>query len=173
MEQVDAELATQIQQEEQRIAAAIAARNRPRSSGSGSVRIPDDAPVDLTTVRGIVVNVAIADQLEGLLAAMEAQGFPLGGGGYRSSASQIALRRAHCGTSDYAIYEMPSYECSPPTAPPGRSEHEKGLAIDFSYQGQVIGSRSSAVYQALASVAGDYGFYNLPSEPWHWSTTGN
>ncbi len=27
--------------------------------------------------------------------------------------------------------------------------------------------------QWLAANASSYGFYNLPSEPWHWSTTGN
>jgi len=50
--------------------------------------------------------------------------------------------------------------------------HERGLAIDFTYQGRVISSRSSPGYQWLAAHAGSYGFYNLPSEPWHWSTNG-
>ena len=96
----------------------------------------------------------------------------LGGGGYRSSDSQIALRRAHCGDSDYAIYEAPPSSCSPPTARPGQSMHERGLAIDFTYEGRVISSRSSPGFQWLAGHAGSYGFTNLPSEPWHWSTNG-
>lgn len=168
LETLDAELAAEIKAEEQRIAEAVAARNR----STRVVTIPNNAPVELTTVRGIVVNAAIAENLNGFLAAMEARGLPLGGGGYRSSDSQVAVRRSNCGTSDYAIWEMPSYQCRPPTARPGRSQHEQGLAIDFNYQGSIIRSRSSAVFQAMNELADDYGFYNLPSEPWHWSTTG-
>lgn len=168
LETLDASLAAEIKAEEQRIAAAIAARNR----ASRTVSIPDNAPVDLATVRGFVVNVAMAENLELFLAAMEAKGYRLGGGGYRSSDSQIAVRRSNCGTSDYAIWEMPASQCRPPTARPGRSQHERGLAIDFTHQGSIIRSRSSAVFQAMSEIAGTYGLYNLPSEPWHWSTTG-
>lgn len=166
---LDADLANQIQAEEQRIAEAIAARNRRTTT---NVSIPPNAPVNLSTVRGIVVNSAIADNLEGFLAAMEARGYTLGGGGYRSSDSQIAVRRSNCGTSDYAIWEMPASQCRPPTARPGRSQHERGLAIDFTYQGSIIRSRSTDVFQVMAEVAPSYGLFNLPSEPWHWSTTG-
>ena len=35
-----------------------------------------------------------------------------------------------------------------------------------------ITSRSSSAFQWLAANASRFGFYNLPSEPWHWSTTG-
>ena len=42
-----------------------------------------------------------------------------------------AVRRANCGSSNYAIYQMPASACSPPTARPGTSMHEQGLAIDF------------------------------------------
>ncbi len=167
LEELDAELAAEIRAEEQRIAEAIAREQAARARGR--VTIPDDAPVELTTVRGIVVNVAIADQTEGLLAAMAAEGFVLGGGGYRSNAAQIALRKAHCGTSDYDIWQKPASRCRPPTARPGRSDHEKGLAIDITYNGRAIRSRSSAVFQALQRIAPTFGFRNLPSEPWHWS----
>jgi len=167
LESLDADLAAEITAEEQRIASAIIRRNRERS-----VTIPDNAPVDLTVVRGLTVNVLIADNVEGFLAAMEARGFSLSGGGYRSSDSQINLRRSHCGTSDYAIWEMPASQCRPPTARPGRSAHERGLAIDFTYRGSIIRSRNSDVFRAMEEVALAYGFKNLPSEPWHWSTTG-
>ena len=53
--------------------------------------------------------------------------------------------------------------------PAGRSNHEKGLAIDFTNAGRLIISRSSAVFQALQRIAPRFGFKNLPSEPWHWS----
>jgi LAS superfamily LD-carboxypeptidase LdcB len=49
--------------------------------------------------------------------------------------------------------------------------HEQGLAIDFTQGGSTL-NRGSNGYQWLRAHAGGYGFYNLPSEPWHWSTTG-
>lgn len=127
----------------------------------------------LSNVRGIVVASSIAGQLSAMLAAAEADGIVLSGGGYRDPAQQIALRRAHCGTSYYAIYQMPASQCSPPTAIPGTSMHEQGLAIDFTYGGSVISSHSSPAFQWLAAHASTYGFFNLPSEPWHWSVNGN
>ncbi len=133
---------------------------------------PDDAGLALEWVRDFKVNSAIAANTEGLLAAMEAEGFDLGGWGYRSHQRQIELRRSHCGASNYAVWQMPSHQCRPPTARPGRSNHEKGLAIDFTNSGRLITSRSSAVFQALQRIAPQFGFKNLPSEPWHWSVDG-
>ncbi len=166
---LDASMAEEIRVEEQRIADAIASRRPP---SGGGVTLPAGTDITVTTVRGIVVNELIADDLEGLLAAMAAEGFTLGGGGYRSIESQIRLRKAHCGTSDYAIWEMSASRCRPPTARPGLSQHELGLAIDFTYNGRVLRTRSSEVFAALSRIAPGFGFYNLPSEPWHWSTSG-
>jgi LAS superfamily LD-carboxypeptidase LdcB len=129
--------------------------------------------VPLTDVRGIVVNSAIAGQLESMLAAAAADGFVFGGTGYRDSQRQIELRMQHCGTSSFAIYEMSPDACRPPTARPGASKHEQGLAVDLSWNGSVINSRSSPAFAWLAANAGRYGFANLPSEPWHWSTDGS
>lgn len=125
-------------------------------------------PMDLAVVRGITVHAAIAGDVEALLAAAEADGLRLTGSGYRSTERQIELRRQHCGTSYYAIYEAPSSSCSPPTARPGTSMHEQGLAIDF----QNCSTRSTACFQWLSANAATYGLYNLPSEPWHWSIDG-
>jgi hypothetical protein len=125
----------------------------------------------LATVEGITVHARIAPQLGALLAAADRDGLHLAGWGYRSPAQQIALRRAHCGTTQYAIYEMPSSRCSPPTARPGRSNHERGLAIDFTCNGGRL-TRDSACFAWLAQNAAGYGLYNLPSESWHWSTNG-
>jgi probable HAF family extracellular repeat protein len=137
-------------------------------------RPPDmSSDLDLEAVRGITVSSEIADRVEALLAAAEAEGLALTGHGHRDHARQIALRRAHCGTSHYAIYEMPAGNCSPPTARPGTSMHERGLAIDFSCDGLLIRSHSSPCYRWLAGHAADYGLYNLPSEAWHWSTNGS
>lgn len=167
--ELEAALSEEIRVEEQRIADAIADRLPP---DGGSVTIPPGTDVDLVTVGGITVNVLVEDQVRGLLAAMSARGFNLGGGGYRSIESQIRLRRANCGTSDYAVWQMPASQCRPPTARPGLSQHELGLAIDFTVNGRVIRCRNCDVFRALAEVAPQFGFFNLPSEPWHWSTTG-
>ncbi len=128
---------------------------------------------DVTNVGGIYVHKSIADNLRALLNAATAAGFSLRGGGYRDSASQIATRQANCGSTYYDIYLKPASLCTPPTAIPGRSMHERGLAIDFTSSGALITSRSNPAFVWMSNNAGRYGFYNLPSEPWHWSTTGN
>ena len=171
LEALDANFAARIRAGEQRIADAAAAAARKRAA-AGSVNVPNIGPIDLVTVWGIKVNELIAPQLERFLVAMEAEGFILGGGGYRNNARQIELRRQHCGTSEYAVYQMPASQCRPPTARPGRSHHEVGLAVDFTYNGTIIRSRNTALFQAMARIAPDYGFVNLPSEPWHWSNSG-
>ena len=126
---------------------------------------------ELSTVWGIRVHESIADKLLALLKASSRDGIHLGGGGYRSSTSQISLRRAHCGTSNWAIYREPSYQCRPPTARPGASMHERGLAVDFTQNGRALWSNTSG-YRWLKQNAAKYGFRNLPSEPWHWSVNG-
>ncbi|MEX0768195.1 MAG: M15 family metallopeptidase [Microthrixaceae bacterium] len=133
---------------------------------------PAPSGVNVTSVGGITVNVAIAGQIRGLLDAATAAGLNLRGGGYRSSAAQIATRRNNCGPSYYDIYQKPSSQCSPPTAIPGRSMHEQGRAIDFTSAGSLITSRSNPAFIWLSRNASRFGMYNLPSEPWHWSTNG-
>jgi uncharacterized coiled-coil protein SlyX len=128
---------------------------------------------DVVSVGGIYVHTSIAGQLRGLLDAATAAGFSLRGGGYRDSAAQIATRRANCGPSYYDIYQKPASQCTPPTAIPGRSMHEQGRAIDFTSGGVLISSRSNPAFVWLSQNAARFGFYNLPSEPWHWSTNGN
>lgn len=174
---LDKELSSTIQKEQEELA-AFAARNRARapapapSGPSGPVvNVPSSG--SLRTVGGITVSTSIAGNLESMLNAARAAGHSFGGGGYRSSQGQINTRRNNCGTSNYAIYEMPPGQCSPPTARPGTSMHERGLAVDFTYNGSLIRSRSNAGFQWLAANAASYGLYNLPSEPWHWSSNGN
>ena len=121
-----------------------------------------------TSTRSIVVAASIVNSTRQLLAAAKADGLLLCGGGYRDAASQIAVRKANCGTTYYDIYEKPAGECTPPTAKPGTSMHEKGLAIDF----ELCSTRTTTCHTWLAKHAATYGFKNLPSEPWHWSTTG-
>jgi len=138
-----------------------------RPPGSGGTNVVPHPP--LTTVNGITVASSIASDLRAMMAAASSAGFNLGGYGYRDINVQIQLRRQNCGTSDYAIWQMPADSCSPPTARPGLSWHEQGLAIDFQSNGSFINSRSNPAFGWLAANAGRFGFTNLPSEPWHWS----
>ncbi len=152
------------------------AEERARREREGTAGQPTDNNInlsELTWVGGIQVHESIASKVQDLLEHAARDGIRLTGGGYRSAATQIALRRANCGTSEWAIWQKPSYQCRPPTARPGRSMHERGLAIDFQHNGRSVNSRNSAAFRWLAANAATYGLYNLPSEPWHWSTNGN
>lgn len=128
--------------------------------------------VPLRKIGDFRVHVAVSHRLESMLAAARADGIVLGGWGHRSHERQIELRRAHCGASEEDVWQKPSGQCSPPTARPGRSLHELGLAVDFTHEGRTVTSRRSSAYRWLAVHAPLYGFVNLPSEPWHWSLTG-
>jgi LAS superfamily LD-carboxypeptidase LdcB len=173
LEAEDARLADEIAAEQAALAQQLAAAGVDPAAGSPTV-VGNVTVVDVSCPTGgtITVAEAIGSAVQQLLDAASADGVPLCGWGYRSSERQIQLRREHCGSSEYAIYEMPSYECTPPTARPGSSQHEVGLAIDFTYNGGSLGC-SSAGFNWLDANAAGYGLYNLPSECWHWSTNGN
>lgn len=168
---LDKQLAAEISRRQAALAARVASTRRAGATAArGTVgRI---GGVAVTTVGGITVATRIAGQVEALLAAAAADGFALGGSGYRSSDGQIAARMANCGSSSYDVYSKPASSCRPATARPGQSMHEQGLAIDFTWNGALIGSRNAA-FQWLARNAGRFGLSNLPAEPWHWSTNGN
>jgi hypothetical protein len=119
----------------------------------------------------ITVDQSIGSNLEAMMNKACDAGVVLNGGGWRSAASQIELRRKHCGPTNYDIYERPSRDCKPPTATPGNSMHERGLAIDFAQNGNAL-TRATSGFRWLAVNARAFGFYNLPVEPWHWSTNG-
>ncbi|MEK7228189.1 MAG: M15 family metallopeptidase [Patescibacteria group bacterium] len=70
-------------------------------------------------------------------------------------------------------------------APPGRSEHQLGVAVDLgisgSKEGELFGD--SVVYQWMKAHASEYGFVQsfttedplvtgIPAEPWHWRFVG-
>ncbi len=136
---------------------------------------PGPSP-SLRTVGGITVASSLAPQLEALLNQARQDGIVLGGSGYRSPEVTARLRIVN-GCRD--VYNAPASSCRVPTARPGSSEHEKGLAVDFTYQGQTIcfprrsaNCSGNAGFDWLRNNAGSYGFRNLPTEAWHWSTTG-
>jgi peptidoglycan hydrolase CwlO-like protein len=188
---VDANLSSSISAKQAEIAKALAAQRAAAEArakaarvtlkssgggggggGGGGVPPTITGSGEIVSVGGIRVHQSIAGNLQRLLSAASAAGINFGGGGYRDPSGQIAVRRSNCGSSNYAIYEMPASSCSPPTARPGQSMHERGLAIDFTQGGSTL-SRGSSGFAWLKANAASYGFYNLPSEPWHWSTNGN
>jgi len=174
--ELDSQLSKQIAAQQAELARKSAAASGGRSSGGGggSSRVTFNgslSSVSCPTGGSITVASSIAGKLQSLLNAASADGIQLCGGGYRSSAGQIATRRSNCGSSNYAIYEMPASSCRPPTARPGSSMHEQGLAIDFTHNGSTI-RRGTAANSWLMSNAPSFGFRNLPSEAWHYSTTG-
>jgi D-alanyl-D-alanine carboxypeptidase len=131
----------------------------------------------LATVEGITVAASLAPRLAALLADARADGIELSGWGWRSTERQKALRRIN-GCPD--IHTSPASSCRVPTARPGQSQHETGLAVDFTYKGQTLcfpsgpaGCRgTNAGFDWLDANAHRYGLKVLSSEAWHWSTTG-
>lgn len=173
LDQQDQALGAKLAAEQAALAKRLAAQRAAAPRSSGPVTISITGSGSIVSVRGIRIHQSIADNLAGLLSAAESDGISLSGWGYRDSSRQVELRRQNCGSSNYAVYQMSPSQCSPPTARPGASNHERGLAVDFTYGGSTIKSRSSPAFQWLANNAARYGFYNLPSEPWHWSVNGN
>ncbi len=111
------------------------------------------------------MNVAITQNVINMISDAKGSGVSLSGNSFRTTASQISLRQSN-NCAD--IYTASASTCSPPTARPGESMHEQGLAIDF----KDCSSRSSACYSWLIVNASRYGLKPLASEPWHWSSTG-
>jgi hypothetical protein len=109
------------------------------------------------------VNPELARRFLALQGAARAAGFNLGiSSGFRSPEQQQALRRAHCcndpGSSKCG--------CGPPTAPPGRSNHQHGLAIDLS------GNKAA---KAWANAHGaQFGLhFPVAGEDWHVEMIGS
>ena len=155
--------------------AAQAAQARDSRKAADTVSVSTSG--GLATVGGITVAASIAGQLESLLNAARADGIVLGGHGYRSPDTTARLRVAN-GCPD--VYTSPASSCRVPTAIPGSSMHEQGLAIDFTWQGQTIcfpnppsRCHGNAAFDWLQAHASSYGLYGLSSEAWHYSTNGN
>jgi LAS superfamily LD-carboxypeptidase LdcB len=168
---MQAEAQAQAAQEQAAQLAAIAEA----AKGYGTIKQPPGGVVSVPCPAGGEIQVAgdIAGPVGRLLGDASAEGVTMCGGGFRDPSEQISLRRQNCGNSDYLIYQAPSSACSPPTARPGSSLHEQGLAIDFTCNGASTVRYGDACHDWLTAHAADYGLYNLPGEPWHWSVDGN
>lgn len=137
------------------------------------------APKSATVyVEGYWVHTCIAANFGALMELADSRGVNLHGGwGWRDHFRQHELRRIN-GCPDGWVHGTPEPRMSPssrcriPTARPGHSMHERGLAIDFRCAGRPLNTRRSRCFSFLAENAPRFGFQNLPSEPWHWSING-
>lgn len=128
----------------------------------------------------VQVHTCMVEAMTNLFNDATAAGVPLSGYGWRSNSTQERLRSENCGGPGN-IYNA-SASCNPDTALPGNSNHQKGTAIDFRYNGSTICYNHSAAWCAengnnagfiwLQQNAAKYGLTNLPSEAWHWSMGG-
>lgn len=168
-----AEARAQLEQEQAFEEAGIEPPSDDAPAGPSTITI-DGGLANVSCPAGGSITVAgvLARDLQELLNVASNQGVPICGNGWRDINEQIALRRAHCGSGNYAIYQAPSSSCSPPTARPGSSQHERGLAIDFNCNGGGTVDHGDRCWDFLVTYGNDYGLYNLASESWHWSTTG-
>ncbi|MEV6599822.1 D-alanyl-D-alanine carboxypeptidase family protein [Actinoplanes sp. NPDC051346] len=123
---------------------------------------------DTTSVNGVTVHKSVSFAFRRMLADAKADGVVLSGGGFRTKQRQIELRKIN-GCPD--VWKAPASSCRVPTAIPGQSLHELGLAVDITSGGRSL-TANSAGFRWLSANASKYGYVNLPSEPWHWSITG-
>src|SRR5262245_32158665 len=104
------------------------------------------------------LNAELQRRFNALSAAAKKAGYNIGiGSGYRTVEEQMQLRKDN-GCPD--IWQSPASSCHIPTAIPGRSNHNHGLAIDFT------GSDEADAW--VAANASRFGLH-LPvqGENWH------
>jgi hypothetical protein len=129
--------------------------------------------IRLCKVQGITVNAFVAVNLDTMLtqskappcnsgnvhpAAVCGLGKVLTGGAFRTMSAQQDL------------WEASNHGTKWPVARPGYSNHQMGLAIDF--DGIAIQDHQNPKFIWLKDHANPLGFFNLPSESWHWSVDG-
>ncbi|MBW6436972.1 D-alanyl-D-alanine carboxypeptidase family protein [Actinoplanes hulinensis] len=129
---------------------------------------PKFALADTTTVYGTTVHRNVAYAFKRMVDDARADGVAISGGGFRTKQRQVELRKIN-GCPD--VWTAPASSCRVPTAIPGRSLHELGLAVDVTSDGKTLTKKTKA-FKWLSANAAKYGYVNLPSEAWHWSITG-
>ncbi|SDT25444.1 M15 family metallopeptidase [Actinoplanes derwentensis] len=164
---------TATEQTRRRIATAATAASLAAQASTISKTVVDQvrptfAITDTTAVYGVTVHRNVAFAFKRMVDDAAAAGVQISGGGFRTRQRQIELRTIN-GCPD--VWTAPASSCRVPTAIPGRSLHEIGLAVDISSGGKTI-SRKTKAFTWLRANAAKYGYVNLPSEAWHWSITG-
>lgn len=120
------------------------------------------------TASGMLACGTIAQNLDSMINAARLAGHNITGGGYRTPERQRQLRVQNCNGN----IDNSNASCRPPTALPGASRHNNGLAFDLKCSGTTIQTRDNACFIWLSRNASRFGLSNLASEPWHWSTDG-
>lgn len=143
-------------------------------SSGGNLELCPEGFIDVQDGSGGKINVCkkIESDLIKLIAAAKKDGIILSGYGSRSTSQQRQLRKEH---NCPDIENSPSEDCKPPTARPGKSMHESGMAIDFKCNGESMeksGGKNSPCFKWLSNTKNNKFLKNLASESWHWSTTG-
>ena len=119
-------------------------------------------PDDLTKVASL-----ISKRTLNMINAAKEAGITLRAKGLRSSFrtidDQMYFREQNCPDP----LNSPSSACTPDTALPGSSMHERGLAVDFANS-----TKGGAVWNWLEKNGASYGYFNYPPENWHWSMSG-
>jgi hypothetical protein len=110
----------------------------------------------------------IAQNLDNMIDEAKKAGLNISGGGYRTNDQQTRLRIKNCAgnTTDR------NAKCTPPTAIPGASRHNNGLAFDLKCDGITIQNTGNNCFVWLKENASRFGLYNLSGEAWHWSVDG-
>ena len=113
-----------------------------------------------------VVNSRVSGAVLSMVKAAAQDGVTLAANSsFRTMAHQEALCAANteCASGNYTY-----------VAKPGTSNHQMGLAIDFSTLPATPGPISgNPVWDWLSKNAAVFGYKNYPAEAWHWSPTGN
>lgn len=133
-----------------------------RESKSGDAYYVDGADGDA------IVNASVSKNVYDMVQAASAQGVTLrADSAFRTNQHQQQL---------YDDYQAGSGN---EAAPPGYSNHQMGLAIDFANidkcpvsSGGICQHPASPEWSWLNRYGEQFGFKQLPSEAWHWSTTG-
>jgi len=130
------------------------------------------------------VSSVISQRVFNMVAAAKKAGVTLRGGGFRTYDEQVALRRGKLGddgkyhgncpgdwTMDEVLHSRET--CRIPTARPGTSMHETGLAVDFVSTSTKEVIRDGSIEQKwLIKNGAKFGFHKLSSESWHFSMSG-
>ncbi len=169
LDEVDADLAAEIRAQEEAIARRIREEAARKAAAEAAARranlVPPAGEDDLVNAEGFLVHESVGDSVTRMIQDARSDGVNLTGYGWRSPQRTAELRVIN-GCPD--VYDSPPSSCRIPTARPGQSMHERGLAIDFASCW-----RGSPCFVWLSNNAANYGFRNLPSESWHWSTNGS
>ena len=156
----------------------------------------DFMPQDLTPIKGfvrsngnILLRADAAQALREMLAALKAAGIKdiYANSGYRSYGRQQELYAAKVASYRKAGYSEAEAQAARWVAPPGASEHQSGLAVDFSTSSTgydlVEAFANTAAGRWLAAHCGEYGFIlryaaekepltGVAAEPWHFRYVG-